>query len=370
MLNQKSKKKIMSNNKKPLFISYSLALLTLAVLFTSCKDITGQGTSDAAVESTILARYLENTGNYINSAQAPAIMTAGELHTFLDSNILIIDLRSPEQFAAGHIEGAINRDPSGIMDYFDHKIDASAFDRIIFVCGMGQLSAYTSGLMRLAGYDNTYSVRYGLSAWNRTMAVQGWDLVPGSSLEDELEQTSNPKNKPGKLPEIQTGYTDGYRIARAQISKLLELPKQHFLLTYEDIMAEPSKYYLINYWPEEQYRLYGHLPGAVQYSPKKSLGLNTELFTLPTDKPIVVYCNNGHHSAHVAGFLRLLGYDAYSLQYGANAFMAEIMKKHEKKLHTYWNESNRNDFHLDKRAINNSVEETSPVEVKSVAGGC
>ena len=63
---------------------------------------------------------------------------------------------------------------------------------------------------------------------------------------------------------------------------------------------------------------WGHINGAIQYTPKTSLLLDADLKTLPTDKTIVVYCYTGQTSAHVASYLRVLGYDAYTLTFGMN----------------------------------------------------
>ena len=37
---------------------------------------------------------------------------------------------------------------------------------------------------------------------------------------------------------------------------------------------------------------------------------------IPTDKPVVVYCYTGQTSSQTTAILRLLGYEAYSLQGG------------------------------------------------------
>ncbi len=96
------------------------------------------------------------------------------------------------------------------------------------------------------------------------------------------------------------------------------------IISIDDIIASPSDYYIINYWGAKHYNM-GHIGGAVQYNPKESLGLDTDLLTLPTDKTIVVYCFTGQHSAFVTAYLRILGYDAKSLKYGANSFMNSMM---------------------------------------------
>jgi hypothetical protein len=61
--------------------------------------------------------------------------------------------------------------------------------------------------------------------------------------------------------------------------------------------------------------------GARWYEPKKSMRADEDLATLPTDKKILVYCATGQNSASLVGYLRLLGYDAFSLRFGSNSFM-------------------------------------------------
>ena len=44
-----------------------------------------------------------------------------------------------------------------------------------------------------------------------------------------------------------------------------------------------------------------------------------------TDKPVVVYCYTGQTSAHMAAYLRVLGYDAKSLLFGMNGMSYDGM---------------------------------------------
>ncbi len=69
----------------------------------------------------------------------------------------------------------------------------------------------------------------------------------------------------------------------------------------------------------------GHIPGAVQYTPSASLSYAQELKTLPTDKTVVVYCYTGQTSAFVAAYLKVIGYDAKTLLFGANGMMYDTM---------------------------------------------
>ena len=93
-----------------------------------------------------------------------------------------------------------------------------------------------------------------------------------------------------------------------------------------DVFANPTNYYIVNYWPANLYTSIGHIDGAVQYTPRQDLQLSTFLKTLPTDKTIVVYCYTGQTSANVTAILRVMGYDAKSLSHGTNGMIWSKMK--------------------------------------------
>mgnify|MGYP002064785740 CR=1 FL=1 len=67
----------------------------------------------------------------------------------------------------------------------------------------------------------------------------------------------------------------------------------------------------------------GHIPGAFQFTPYQSLGIDQMLANIPTDHPIVVYGWTGQHSSQLVAYLNMLGYEAYSLVFGANALFCD-----------------------------------------------
>ena len=89
-------------------------------------------------------------------------------------------------------------------------------------------------------------------------------------------------------------------------------------------MKIQENYYTINYCSEEVYKL-GHLPGAVHYNPH-SLSTNQDLYTLPADKKVVAYDQTGQGSAYIVAYLKVLGYQAGNIGYGANSFMNKELK--------------------------------------------
>jgi len=135
-------------------------------------------------------------------------------------------------------------------------------------------------------------------------------------------------------PTLNTGKTDPYEILKVRAQNALNIPYKSLLVKAPELFENASNYYIVNYWPEEKYNL-GHVPGAIQYTPKKSLSTSTDLYTLPTDKEIVIYCYTGQHAGFVVAFLKILGYDAKALAYGANSFMNKEMKKRGKGWHAF-----------------------------------
>ena len=81
-----------------------------------------------------------------------------------DSKFHIIDIRSDSWFEYGHIKGAANVKSADLLTYFESTINPADFDKIVLVCYSGQSAAYYSSLIRIAGYDNVYSMKWGGNA--------------------------------------------------------------------------------------------------------------------------------------------------------------------------------------------------------------
>jgi rhodanese-related sulfurtransferase len=273
-----------------------------------------------------LITYIERNGDFINSNFVPALISAQELYQQLDSNILLLDTRDQEDFAAAHIAGARNIPFNQLLNFFEQKIDPNSFKKIVLICYSGQVTAYASALLRLLGYNNVFSLRLGMSSWHPATAKAFWFTRISDKYADFLEKSPNEKNIAGEYPRISTSEIFGFAILRERAHKLFEEGFDPAKVTADELFEPNHSYYIINYWPEDLYNK-GHIPGAVQYKPKESLKRSKQLNTLPTDRPIVVYCYTGQHSAFVPAYLRLLGYDAKGLIYGTNSFMHGFMKK-------------------------------------------
>ncbi len=136
----------------------------------------------------------------------------------------------------------------------------------------------------------------------------------------QFENDAVAKAAKGNMPTLSTGQTTGQAIFEARVSTVLAEGFGAAKISNTDVFANPDNYYIVNYWAQTDYDHYGHVPGAMQYTPKQSIAYNVDLTTLPTDKTVVVYCWTGQTSANMAAYLRILGYDAKSLLFGAKRY--------------------------------------------------
>ncbi len=348
----------------------SLLIIAAAVLAGCGKTTKEEYVKPSVSETELLIDYLESNGNFLNSPSIPALIGAHDVYNQLvASNMHVIDLRTEEEFAAGHIMHSVNVRPNEILNYFERYIEPAGFDHIVLVCNNAMLSGYVNAIMIFLGYDNVYTMRFGLSSWDHEIAEGNWLAAISDHLEGKLETNPSPKNPAGELPAIATGHADGYNILRARAMDVLQSDINALNLTLEEVTSRADDFYRIKYWPEGFYNQ-GHLPGTIQYTPKSSLHSDAYLNTLPAGKPIVTSCYSGHHSAYVTAFLRLLGYDAYNMVYGANAYMHTTLKTTQSDTR-FFTEAHIHNYPLtgkDRVAsppVNAMQEESTPV-----IGGC
>lgn len=301
------------------------SLLICSLLITSCNK---DDDDDPAInESQVLVEYLESPDSplgkdYVNS-DMPSIMSATEVKTLnTTGQVYIIDIRSAADFANGHIENAHNVALGDILTHIE-SVDLSSYQKVAIVCYSGQSAAYAASLLRLMGYDKVFSMKWGMSSWNETF--DKWTPNIGNAYAMQFTSDNTAKGAKGVLPTLSTGKTTGQEILEARVDALLAEGFDPAKVTNASVFGNLDSYYIVNYWPVAHYTDPGHIPGAMQYTPKESIKFAVDLTTLPVDKTIAVYCYTGQTSAFLAAYLRLLGYDAQSLLYGTNGMIYNMM---------------------------------------------
>jgi len=306
-----------------------LKFLTLGLLFFLLFISACTKEEEAKInEAQVLVEYLESANSplgkdFVNT-DMPTLMAASEVKTLNETNqVYIIDIRAVADFTAGHIKNAKN---VAVADLLTHikSVDLASYTKVAIVCYTGQTAAWAGSLLRLMGYSKVFSMKWGMCSWNTTFASK-WNNSIGNAYAAQFTSTAVNKAAKGELPVLSTGKTTGKEILEARVNALLAEGFTPASVTNATVFGNLTSYYIVNYWPVNHYTTPGHIPGAIQYTPKESIKFSADITTLPTNKTIVVYCYTGQTSAYLAAYLRLLGYDAKSLLYGTNGMIYDLM---------------------------------------------
>lgn len=134
---------------------FSLSLV-FTFLFAACQQ---PGDSGKAVNESITIEKFES----ILSAK---------------SNALVLDVRTPQEFAGGHIAGAVNLDiyDPGFKDALG-KLDKTR--PVLVYCKSGGRSGEAAGMMAAMGFREVYNLNGGMLAWtNAGKPVDNGNAMP------------------------------------------------------------------------------------------------------------------------------------------------------------------------------------------------
>ncbi len=290
-----------------------IVLLALVPIFaiTGCKK-----DEDVANKHQIVVDYLKanslDLSNVLSATTGWAI-SASALNTTL-ADYYIIDLRSATDFAAGRIQGAVN---STLANVVTTAKQAPAGKKIMLVCYTGQNATYALAACKLSGLTNVFFLKWGMSAWNSSLDrwtakianLTNSNIVAPASFAANVEHT--------KLPLVDNTSDDARTILDARIAAVLAEGLKS--VDAETLLATPADYFINNYWTAQNVAENGNMNvvGAFRINPL-TLAAN-EFRYLNPDKKIVTYCWTGQTSAAITFYLRVLGYDAHSLLFGANS---------------------------------------------------
>lgn len=90
---------------------------------------------------------------------------SSEAVKLINNDAVVIDLRSAEAYAQGHIVGARNVAP----DEIDARIPGVAQDKtkpVIAVCDNGVSAQRTVATLRTKGYESVYNLKGGMTGWS------------------------------------------------------------------------------------------------------------------------------------------------------------------------------------------------------------
>lgn len=81
-------------------------------------------------------------------------------------NVFVLDVREPDEFKAGHIEGAVNIPIRTLAKNLD-KLPGDKATPIAVVCKSGIRAAYATMTLKMLGFTNVKDVVGGMLAWEK-----------------------------------------------------------------------------------------------------------------------------------------------------------------------------------------------------------
>ena len=313
--------------KKITKILLGFLIIPLLTLNSCKKDKPDAPDVDPSLSFKALKTYLMNNNMDIPNVLDGWITTADAVNTLMidgdDTNdYYIIDLRSAVHYGEGHIAGAVNATLGTLLN----QASSSGGKPILVACYTGQTASHAVVALRLSGYPTAKVLKWGMAGWNS--AYKGsWDGGTGDN--GATNWTAAPGNIAGNNnhgdPQYTTTATDGAAILAERVAAMLAGGFKG--VTGATVANTPSNYFINNYWGGADIEHYGHITGAHAILPLTLAG--GEYVNLDYSKPVVTYCWTGQTSSMITAYLTVLGYDAYSLKFGANSLIHSTLTSHK-----------------------------------------
>ncbi len=197
--------------------------------------------------------------------------------------LFLVDVRSIDEYAEGHIEGAVNIPIETVADNLAMLPNLDA--NIVVYCGSGHRSAIVMESLTLLGYTNVRSLLGGTKAW---MASE----LPVTDVATTVE--------PGVMPAVNEN------VLPLVAEYLANLPAGYGTVKAEDLSAELAEnpVVLIDLRTDGEYAE-GFIEGALHIP---FADFMTRIAEVPTTGKVVLYDNPTHRSTMAMVMLQLLGY--------------------------------------------------------------
>lgn len=283
---------------KRLVLLTLLVAALLGVMATSA--LADSGPVQAAAEN-----YFAGGTKNIKAAELFANLNDGDA----SNDPFRVDIRAAADYANGHIPGAINIVGKDLFNA--ENLAKLPKDRAIALnCYTGQTCSQVTAALRMMGYD-AYNLLYGIPSWaaNENIKYSFTAEQSGNyAVSKDAAQLEGTFESPKPLGDTVEAAAQAYFPGGFKATKAADLFAN---LNDGDDGNNPV---ILDVRSAEHYAA-GHIPGAVNVAPK-DLFTAAGLAKLPADKQIVSYCYSGQTASQVTAALRLLGYDAYNLQFG------------------------------------------------------
>ena len=105
------------------------------------------------------------------------LITADELKERLDKreDLFLLDVREPDEYESGHIEGAVNI-PISQLPGTTSELPQEFARPIVSICLSGARSAYATMFLKVYGYNDIKNLDFGMTGWTN----KGFPVASGA----------------------------------------------------------------------------------------------------------------------------------------------------------------------------------------------
>jgi rhodanese-related sulfurtransferase len=306
--------------KKIINSSLLLALIVLTTI--SCKNadqIKARALANTPVEAKEIVKAVppQNLGTIHK-------LSVADFKKAIDDKVgILVDVRTSEEFAKGHLEGAVNIDFK--KRTFPLHISTIAKDKpVLIYCGSGNRSGKAAIIMQSLGFKNIYDLDHGYKGWStENMAVTTENNDANKKLQEQLKV---------EIIKAEAIIGKGHQVDVDEFEKLIKEDK----VTLVDVRTAKE-------FAE------GHIKGAINVDWKNGHFAKHALKEITNEKPIAIYCGSGNRGTRTMYAMRALGFtEVYNLDQGVKSWKAA--KKSLKTLEV------KGDIrHLDVENFNNAI---------------
>jgi rhodanese-related sulfurtransferase len=109
---------------------------------------------------------LAAVGVFLMGAGSGAVITGAQAKELVQKKqALLLDVRTPEEFAGGHVEGALNI-PVQVLDAKLASLPAKKDQDVVIYCHSGRRSAMAKDMLEKAGYTKVHDLG-AMTNWNK-----------------------------------------------------------------------------------------------------------------------------------------------------------------------------------------------------------
>lgn len=290
---------------KKIALSVLLVLFVFTAGFANGQEEAAapQGVNVAEAAASFFAEYPEG-GYIIKEDMFLQKVAAGE-------EMFVIDIRRAEDYAAGHIKGAVNMPwgPAIAEGLASVPTDVPVY----LYCYSGQTAGQTVALMNVAGIP-VKSVRYGYKF--------GIATIDGYEAAVDTTAVALPAASRTIDPNIQAA-VDAYY---AELANVAGTPFASNIISSENAKkihdAGDDSVQFVDIRRKEDYDK-GRIEGAINLP--YGAGMQDLFASLPADKKLIVNCYSGQTAGQTVAIMKLMGYDAVSLKGGMGTPMNKPM---------------------------------------------